>query len=169
VGTRALSEVKRVSNPFYNVNTVTDFQAEARKAKVAELKLKEIVNQAQAKSDVPDQLLREHYSQRMLIFTAHNRFAYRISRQHLIPAITHQTGASERKAILDNFQAGIYRAVVTSKVLNEGIDVPDAKIAVILGGSAGAREYIQRLGRILRKQQVTGGLYFCPQMFGDRF
>ncbi len=50
------------------------------------------------------------------------------------------------------FRAGIYRAIVTSKVLNEGVDVPEAKIAIVLGGSASAREYVQRLGRVLRKR-----------------
>jgi superfamily II DNA or RNA helicase len=128
------------------------FQAEARRAKVAELKWKGIIYQAQGKLDILDQLLREHRHQQTLIFTAHNRFAYRISRQHLIPVITHQTKAAERKAILENFRAGNYRVIVTTKVLNEGIDVPTAKIAVILGGSASDREYVQRLGRVLRKQ-----------------
>ena len=128
------------------------FEVRARRAKVAELKLKGIVHQAQGKLEVLDQLLREHRDNRMLIFTAHNRLAYEISRRHLIPVITHQTAAAERKAILDGFRAGHYRAIVTSRVLNEGVDVPEAKIAVILGGSASAREYIQRLGRVLRKQ-----------------
>ena len=36
-------------------------------------------------------------------------------------------------------------------MLNEGVDVPDASIGVILSGSASAREFIQRLGRILRR------------------
>ena len=128
------------------------FEREARRAKVAELKLKEIVHQAQAKLTILDRLLREHADQPMLIFTTHNRFAYQIARHYLIPAITHQTKAAERKEILEGFQAGRYRAIVTSKVLNEGIDVPEAKVAVVLGGSASAREYVQRLGRILRKK-----------------
>ena len=128
------------------------YEARARRAKVAELKLKEIVHQAQGKLDLLDNLLREHRHQPMLIFTAHNRFAYKIARRHLIPVITHQTKAAERKAILDNFRGGTYRAIVTSKVLNEGVDVPEAKVAVVLGGSASAREYVQRLGRVLRKQ-----------------
>jgi superfamily II DNA or RNA helicase len=128
------------------------YEAEARRAKVAELKLKEIVHQAQGKLWALDRLLREHRDQQMLIFTAHNRFAYQIARRHLVPVITHQTQAAERKAILEGFQAGHYRAVVTSRVLNEGVDVPEAKIAVVLGGSASAREYIQRLGRVLRKR-----------------
>ncbi len=128
------------------------YEAQARRAKVAELKLKEIVHQAHGKLDALDRLLREHSDRQMLIFTAHNRFAYEISRRHLIPVITHQTPAAERKAILDDYRAGIYRAIVTSKVLNEGVDVPEAKIAVVLGGSASAREYVQRLGRVLRKR-----------------
>jgi superfamily II DNA or RNA helicase len=96
----------------------------------------------------------------MLIFTAYNRFAYQIARRHLLPVITHQTKAAERKAILDRFRSGTYKAIVTSKVLNEGIDVPEAKIAVVLGGSAGAREYVQRLGRILRKQGSTEAILY---------
>jgi len=128
------------------------YEADARRAKVAELKLKEIVHQAQGKLLALDYLLRQHHDQHILIFTAHNRFAYKIARRHLLPVITHQTKAAERKAILEGFQAGTYRAIVTSKVLNEGVDVPEAKIAIVLGGSASAREYVQRLGRVLRKR-----------------
>ena len=127
---------------------------------MAELKLKEIVHQARGKLEVLDQLLREHSGHPMLVFTAHNRFAYEIARRHLIPTITHQTKAAERKAILDGFRAGEYRAIVTSKVLNEGVNVPEAKIAVVLGGSATAREYIQRLGRILRKKGNTEAILY---------
>jgi superfamily II DNA or RNA helicase len=125
---------------------------QARRAKVAELKLKEIVHQAQGKLDALDRLLQEHRDQQMLIFTAHNRFAYQIARRNLVPVITHQTVAAERKAILDDFRSGKYRAIVTSQVLNEGVDVPEAKVAVVLGGSSSAREYVQRLGRVLRKK-----------------
>lgn len=139
-------------NGWYELTRRSAYETKAREAKVAELKWKDIVQQAQSKLDVLDQLLREHTHQKMLIFTAHNRFAYQISRQHLIPVITHQTKAVERKDILEKFRGGTYRALVTTRVLNEGIDVPEAKIAVILGGTANDREYIQRLGRVLRKQ-----------------
>ena len=40
---------------------------------------------------------------------------------------------------------------MVSHVLNEGVDVPEARIAVLLSGSGSTREYIQRLGRVLRK------------------
>jgi superfamily II DNA or RNA helicase len=145
---------------WYELTRRSAQDQEARRAKVAELKLKEIVHQAQGKLEVLDQLLREHHDQPMLIFTAHNRFAYQIARRHLLPVITHQTVAAERKAILDGFRSGAYRAIVTSKVLNEGVDVPEAKVAVVLGGSASAREYVQRLGRILRKRGNTQAILY---------
>jgi superfamily II DNA or RNA helicase len=65
--------------------------------------------------------------------------------------MTHQTRVKERQDIMERFRDGIYRVLVTSKVLNEGVDIPDASIGVILSGSGSAREFIQRLGRILRR------------------
>ncbi len=58
----------------------------------------------------------------------------------------------ERSAILAGLADGRYSAVATSKVLNEGVDIPDANVAVILSGSGSVREHVQRLGRILRKK-----------------
>jgi superfamily II DNA or RNA helicase len=37
--------------------------------------------------------------------------------------------------------------------LDEGIDVPDASFGIILGGTGSHREFIQRLGRLLRKKE----------------
>jgi superfamily II DNA or RNA helicase len=88
----------------------------------------------------------------VLIFTAENDMVYRISEQFLIPAITHETPIKERKLWLEAFNRGEVLALATSKVLNEGVNIPAASVAVILSGSGSTREHIQRLGRILRKQ-----------------
>ncbi len=136
------------------------FNAEARTAKVAERRLRRIVATAHNKLIMLDNLLKEHAGERVLIFTEQNELVYTISRRHLIPAITHQTVARERRAILDGFRAGRHRAIATSRVLNEGIDVPEAKVAVILGGSSSAREYTQRLGRILRQRDNQTALLY---------
>jgi superfamily II DNA or RNA helicase len=48
---------------------------------------------------------------------------------------------------------------VTGRVLNEGVDVPDAGVAIVVSGSATTREYIQRLGRILRPKSTQAILY----------
>jgi superfamily II DNA or RNA helicase len=96
-------------------------------------------------------LLAQHHPARTLIFTDDNATVYRISQTFLLPAITHQTPVKERHAILNCFRTGAYPAVVTSRVLNEGVDVPEASIAIVLSGTGSTREYIQRLGRILRR------------------
>jgi len=97
-------------------------------------------------------LLSLHASDRSILFTQDNRTAYDISRLFLVPAITHQTKVTERSRILAGLAEGTYRAVVTSKVLNEGVDVPDANVAIIVSGSGSVREHVQRLGRVLRKR-----------------
>ena len=76
--------------------------------------------------------------------------AYRLGRRFLLPVLTHQTKVKERKAFLDAFRAGDYRILVTSKVLNEGVDVPEANVAIVVSGSGRLREHVQRLGRVLR-------------------
>jgi len=71
----------------------------------------------------------------------------------LIPAITHQTSQEERSETLERFMSGRYRRIVTSRVLDEGVDVPDASLAVIISGSGSSRQFVQRLGRVLRKSE----------------
>lgn len=136
------------------------FDAEARRAKVAERRLRRVVANAQNKLQVLDDLLKEHAQERILIFTEYTDLVYTLSRRHLLPAITHHTKAAERKAILDGFQTGKYKVLLTSRALNEGVDVPEAKVAIILGGSASAQEYVQRLGRILRKRANKTALLY---------
>ena len=128
-------------------------EKKARRAMLALNRSKTIALEAEAKLDLLESLLKQHRRDRVLIFTGSNRLAYHISMRHLLPAITHQTKTKERKRILERFNAGEYPAIVTSKVLNEGINVPEANIGVILGGSGSTREYTQRLGRILRKSE----------------
>lgn len=96
------------------------------------------------------ELLELHRNDRALVFTENNATAYAISREFLIPVITHQTRVTERSTLLDGLRAGVYGAIATSKVLNEGVDVPEASVAIVVSGSGSVREHVQRLGRILR-------------------
>lgn len=124
-----------------------------RRAMAAYRRQREIAFAAPAKFNTLDHLLTEHAQDRTLVFTQDNATAYQISRTFLVPAITHQTKVSERSKILQRLREGVYRCVVTSKVLNEGVDVPEANVAIVMSGSGSVREHVQRLGRILRKGQ----------------
>jgi superfamily II DNA or RNA helicase len=122
-----------------------------RRAMQAYRESKRIALGAEAKLDTLKKLLQRHRRERVLIFTAENEMVYRISEQFLIPAITHETPVKERSAWLTAFNQGEVLALATSKVLNEGVNIPEASVAVVLSGSGSTREHIQRLGRILRK------------------
>ncbi|MCS6925885.1 MAG: DEAD/DEAH box helicase family protein [Candidatus Binatia bacterium] len=124
-----------------------------RQALLAHQRSKKLALATSAKLRTLDYLLKKHARERVLIFTSDNDTVYAISAAFLIPAITHQTPAKERREILQGFHRGDYLALVTSKVLNEGINVPEASVAVILSGSGSTREHVQRLGRVLRKRE----------------
>lgn len=125
----------------------------ARRALLARNKARDIAYNSVSKMDTLSTILKNHRDSKIFIFTEHNKLVHQISRQFLIPAITYRTTTRERSEILDRFKSGVYRAVVTSKVLDEGIDVPDADVGIILSGTGSKRAFIQRLGRILRKKE----------------
>jgi superfamily II DNA or RNA helicase len=127
--------------------------SEGRRAMKAYQRHRKIALGATAKMRVLDDILQRHPRDRVLIFTNDNESVYDISRAFLIPAITHQTKTKERREILKAFNRGDYLALVASKVLNEGVNIPEANVAVVLSGSGTIREHVQRLGRILRRRE----------------
>jgi superfamily II DNA or RNA helicase len=126
---------------------------DGRRAMLAYRKQRALAFAAPAKLDFVGHLLHAHRNDRAILFTQDNATAYAISRRFLVPVITHQTKVRERSAILGGLSKGELGAVVTSKVLNEGVDVPDANVAVVISGSGSVREHVQRLGRVLRKRE----------------
>ncbi len=99
------------------------------------------------------QLLAKHRGQRTLVFTADVATAYQIARELLVMPITHEIGRAERTEVIEKFRTGAITVLVSAQVLDEGFDVPDADVAIIVGGSASARRQVQRVGRVLRPRE----------------
>ena len=133
---------------------------DGRRAMAAYRRQREIAFAAPAKLDYVELLLDRHRDDRALLFTQDNATAYEISRRFLIPIITHETRVRERSEILAGLADGGYGAVVTSKVLNEGVDIPEAAVAIVVSGSASVREHVQRLGRVLRAREGKRALLY---------
>ncbi|MCM1984797.1 DEAD/DEAH box helicase family protein [Lyngbya confervoides] len=129
-----------------------------RRAMLAHREARAIAFGTAGKLRILADLLHQHYPAQTLIFTDDNATVYRISQEFLIPAITHQTPVKERHRILESFKQGDYPTIVTSRVLNEGVDVPEARVAIVLSGTGSKREAVQRLGRVLRKGQQDSKL-----------
>lgn len=126
----------------------------AREALLAKQRAREIMMNSDAKVRKLATILDRHREDRVIVFTAHTELVYRLSERFLIPAITAETENTqanpERRRILERFRKGEYSRIVAANVLDEGVDVPDANVGVILSGSGSEREFTQRLGRILR-------------------
>jgi superfamily II DNA or RNA helicase len=121
----------------------------ARQALQAHRQARMIALNAEAKIGRIAELLARHRGDRVIIFAEYTALVDTISRR--LPR--------ERRALLAGFREGRLSKLATGRVLNEGVDLPDANVAIVASGSSATREYIQRLGRILRPKAETAVLY----------
>lgn len=93
-----------------------------------------------------------------LVFTetvrAANHAINRLDPLVSIDLITGATARRQRREILDDLRVRRLDAVAAPRVLDEGVDVPDANLGVVMSASRTRRQMIQRMGRILRRKQV---------------
>src|SRR5258708_1184592 len=132
---------------------------EAREAMLAWREARNIAMNAPAKYAEIDPFFRLHARDLVILFSEYNQVVDEISRRFCLPTITYKTPAEERRTILERFRTGQYTKLVTGRVLNEGVDVPDCRVAIIVSGNSTQREYIQRLGRVLRPKADQAVLY----------
>jgi superfamily II DNA or RNA helicase len=132
---------------------------EARAAMLAWREARSLAMNAPAKFALLEELFARHAGERVLVFSEYNTLVDEVSQRFAIPQITHKTVAEERRLILERFREGRYMRLVTGRVLNEGVDIPDCGVAIIVSGNATRREYIQRLGRVLRPKETRATLY----------
>jgi len=148
-----------VCRQFFNANPLAawrDFMraakrtVEGRRAIESWRRARKLLCFIESKQQAVDWLLQKHRMSKILVFTSDNDTAYAIARKHLIMPITCDIGRRERDEALGRFRHGTLRALVSARVLNEGLDVPDADVAIIVGGGSSEREIVQRIGRLLR-------------------
>jgi len=123
----------------------------ARQALKAYFAKKAIEDRAEEKLRVLEDIFRLHAGSPTLIFAGSNAMARDVSRRFLIPCLLNHCRKKERLEVLEGLRDGGYPALVANQVLDEGVDVPAVKVAVVIGGTASTRQAKQRLGRILRK------------------
>jgi superfamily II DNA or RNA helicase len=133
---------------------------EGRRALAAWRESRSMLALTRAKQEAVGRLIGRCSRSRTLLFTADTATAYAIAQAHLVPALTCDVGRSERADLLARFARGELRALVSARVLNEGMDVPEADVAVLVGGAQGKREFVQRVGRVLRMKEGKQALVY---------
>jgi superfamily II DNA or RNA helicase len=148
----------RRGNPIRMLVRRLAFDENARVALESWRRARRIALEADSKVDQVERLLKRYRDRKILIFSEFISIVNRIARKFGMPKITSQTRVSERKKILEMYREGKITKLVSGKVLDEGVDVPDASVGIIVSGSSTKRQYIQRLGRILRPKDVQAVL-----------
>ncbi len=126
-------------------------EGEARRVLMAFREKQSIEDRAVEKLRVLEDLFRLHCGTPMIIFVGSNAMARDVSERFLIPCLLSHCGKAERLDYLEGLREGVYPVIVANQVLDEGVDIPAVKIAVVIGGMASSRQAKQRLGRILRR------------------
>jgi superfamily II DNA or RNA helicase len=80
-------------------------------------------------------------------------------------------GPSLRRRNLELFKSGQFAKLVTCRALDEGLNVPDARAAVIAASTRSTRQRVQRLGRVLRtapdKEAADVATLYATQIESD--
>jgi superfamily II DNA or RNA helicase len=130
-------------------------------AKILEQKLQIMANKRrQLMSEIADKtfkvldIAKTHSNEKIIVFTESVRGAEKITKvlndNGVSARVIHgQMKKTLRNAILEQW-GKTYRVLVTVRVLDEGIDIPDVGIGIIVASGKTLRQLTQRLGRILR-------------------
>jgi superfamily II DNA or RNA helicase len=129
------------------------------------LKRKNIVNNAEAKIIKLKEILQENKDIKYLIIycspqqlkivqrilNEFNITQHKFTHVEKIKKDVEYGGLTEREYLIKKFEDGSYRALIAMKCLDEGVDIPSARNAIIMSSTSNPREHVQRRGRILRR------------------
>jgi len=104
-----------------------------------------------AKIDEIAAIIRDHPGSKTIVFVEFIDQGDAIAESLGVPFISGETPHARRSRLFDRFRSGALDTVVVSRVGDEGIDLPDAEVAVAASGLGGSRRQgAQRAGRTMR-------------------
>ncbi|ADX82560.1 DEAD/DEAH box helicase [Saccharolobus islandicus] len=143
---KALSKGRKVSELIELVKKGDESAIEAMRVYN---EMRKIVNFASEKMRALDEILKSEKG-KILIFTQYVDQAEEIARRYNCLLLTGKMSKEERKRVLATFKSMSAGILVLTTVGDEGIDIPDANVGIIVTGTSSRRQFIQRLGRIMR-------------------
>jgi superfamily II DNA or RNA helicase len=127
---------------------------------------KEIIWANKKKLDVVARLCKQYTAEdnKIIVFSQFNKVTnnlyYYLGSEGLKSAVFHSgIKQEERKKALDDFTAGKFKILLSTIVLDQGMNIPSIDVGIILAGNSTERQTIQRLGRCLRKKDKPSTLF----------
>lgn len=100
-------------------------------------------------------LVERHTNERIIVFheliASADSIASSLHKRGRSVAVYHtRIGPELRRENLRLYRQGVFEVLVTCRALDEGVNLPETRVAVIASATASPRQRIQRLGRVLR-------------------
>lgn len=115
------------------------------------MKRRKILNESEHKLTETVHLVDKHKDEKIIIFTETKKMANGLGIMLEDAEVYHSGIQSEvRKAVIERFESGITKVIVTVKALDEGLNVKNCNIGIVVAGNKMERQTVQRIGRILR-------------------
>ncbi len=125
--------------------------------------IRKILINSERKIDVVKSIVEKELknNSKIIIFTQYIAQAKILSSRIGAPVVTSKTKKNIRNIIFDLFKNNRYKVLILTTLGDEGIDIPDANVGIIVSGTSSTRQFIQRLGRLLRPARgKTARLYY---------
>jgi superfamily II DNA or RNA helicase len=149
-------------------------------SKIAILRLfsmrNDLVNNYVKKVNIVSQIIEDNPGKKVLLFSQYNKITRgiywalkdKVKRSEIIDTNVKE---SLRDKFLKEFEEGQYDVLLSSRIFEEGYNLPRIDTAIFLSSNSTSRQMIQRLGRILRKKEVTSDAYYiyCVDTFEEDY
>jgi len=151
---QAIRDIARKLDSAKAYGDKTAIETLDRKLKIMANKRKQLMSEVKDKAIKVLEIARVHPNEKILVFTESIKGAERIAQvlnDNGIKSMTihSQKGKATRNAILQEWGKG-FRVLIAVRSLDEGVDIPDVSIGIIVATGKTIRQLTQRLGRILR-------------------
>jgi superfamily II DNA or RNA helicase len=165
---------KKVGFLFGKLQSGLDVQAAFQSALIARAR---VSNNASLRVPVAVRVLDQHRRERSIVFHESISEAEHICRMlgkrgHRVATYHSKHSQDVRDQNLTLFKRGTIDTLITCRALDEGVNIPEARVAVIASSTSSLRQRIQRLGRVLRpfpgKTSATIYTLFCTESERER-
>ena len=121
-------------------------------------KIRGILAKSKAKIEKAVEIARSELAKggKIIVFTQYVEQAEELAKRLNAWLLTGETPGEERRRALEEFKSAKSGILVVTTVGDEGLDIPDANVGIIVSGTGSRRQFVQRLGRILRPKPGGG-------------
>ncbi len=159
-------QLRQLYSQYSKGKTFTEILEEARRGILESIEalkihseLRKLIALSKSKINKAVELAIKEYESgnKVIVFTQYIDQARDIAEKTKGLLLIGEMPENERKRVLETFKHSPRGILVVTTVGDEGIDIPDANVGIIVSGTGSRRQFIQRLGRLLRPK--TKGMY----------